>query len=221
MLSFETGRPNEERLHQQVAAAHAAFRQALFDYRQGTGQPADFLLEKPAPRLRDDAFAHGRLFSDRHVMMRALATGERGAEIGVQHGNFARFMLSELPVKELHLFEMNTALISGDVAGDARVVLHAGDSSQNLLRLPDDHFDWIYIDGDHSYAGALKDARVAVSKVRPGGVLFFNDYTLWSFAEAIPYGVMAVANELANEGHDVVALALNHWGYFDLALRRS
>ena len=221
MLESQKGAPDEEQLRRRVDDAHAAFRQALLDYRQGTGRPADYLLEKSAPRLRDDAFAHGRLFSDRHVMMRELATGRRGAEVGVQHGNFARFILSDLPVAELHLFEMNTALISADVRENAKVVLHGGDSSMNLGRLPDAHLDWIYIDGDHSYAGALKDARTALSKVRSGGYLFFNDYTLWSFAESIPYGVMAVANELANEGHDVVGLALNHWGYFDLALRRA
>lgn len=210
----------EERLRREVHAALDGFRAALHAYRKATRQPPVFLLEKRAPRLRDDAFAQAQLFSDRNAMLASLAIGDCGAEVGVQHGNFSRFLLDNLPVKKLHLFEMNPGAIRRDVRDSARVIVHGGDSATNLRRQPDASFDWIYVDGDHSYLGALRDARAALDKLRPGGLLFFNDYAHWSYGEAMPYGVMAVVNELVNEGHDVAAVALNYWGYFDIALRR-
>ncbi len=63
-----------------------------------------------------------------------------------------------------------------------------------LAQFPDEHFDWIYIDGDHSYEGASRDARVAATKVKPGGHLVFND-----FAHADPYlGAYGVHRALSN-----------------------
>ena len=66
----------------------------------------------------------------------------------------------------------------------------------------------------------MKDARVAVRKVKPDGLLIFDDYTGRSPMEAIPYGVVAVVNELVAEGCNVVGLALTPTGYFDIALAR-
>ena len=35
----------------------------------------------------------------------------------------------------------------------------------------------------------------------------------------MPYGVMTVVNRLVNDGHDMLGVALNYWGYFDVALQ--
>ena len=79
--------------------------------------------------------------------------------------------------------------------------------------------DLLFIDGDHSYEGVQKDTRVATSKVKNGGVLVFNDYMPWSIFEFQPYGVMATANQLINKGWSLEGLALQPYGYFDVALR--
>lgn len=202
-----------------VTAAQTAFRSALAFYRKLTGTPAPALFDGRPAALRHDAFAGARGYPDRNVMLKALAVGKTAAEVGVQHGNISHFILSNLGVETLHLFDMLPDQIRQDVRSDPRVRIHAGDSSRNLATLPDDLLDWCYIDGDHRLAGAQKDARVAVAKTRPGGVLLFNDYTPWSANEVMPYGVMTVVNALVNEGHDLVGVALNPWGYFDIALR--
>lgn len=196
------------------------FRAALIAYKKEAKQPPFFLHEKRPVKIRDDALKNCRVFTDRFQMMRAMATGDVGAEVGVQHGDFSRFLLDTFDLKRLHLLDLSIPQIRPDVRNDARVSLHGGDSSSNLAKLDPGSLDWAYIDGDHSYRGAMKDARAAQNAVKPGGILFFNDYTMWSPGEAIPYGVVAVVNELVNEGHEMIAIALTPNGYFDVALRR-
>jgi predicted O-methyltransferase YrrM len=51
--------------------------------------------------------------------------------------------------------------------------------SRNVLRdLPfKDHFDFMYIDGDHKASSVLEDAILAFRMLKPGGLLVFDDYT--------------------------------------------
>ena len=58
----------------------------------------------------------------------------------------------------------------------------------------------IYIDADHSYEGVKRDIQAGISKVKHDGFLVFNDYTYWSPAECLPYGVIQAVNELCLEG---------------------
>lgn len=203
----------------ETLAALEAFRAALTRYKQLARRPPLFLHEKTPPKLRQDALAGARVFSTRHMLMRALVRGGTGGEVGVQAGDFSRFLLDEIGAETLHLFDMSDQWLRADVRDDPRTVLHLGDSSKRLGQLPDQSFDWLYIDGDHSYAGVRRDAEVALKKIRPGGTLIFNDYTMWSPGEAIPYGVVACVNELVNDGLDMLAVALTQTGYLDVALR--
>lgn len=201
-----------------VEAALLSLRQAMARWRKATGQPATFIFDKRAPPLPPDALTGCRVFANRHDMVQALV---HGGEVGVQHGNFSRFLLDQVKPETLHLFDMTFHQLRADVRSDPRATLHAGDSSAQLLDQPDQSFDWLYIDGDHSYKGVVRDADAALKKIRPGGVLIFNDYTPWSAVEAIPYGVMACVNELVNGGLPMIGVALTANGYFDVALRMT
>lgn len=212
--------PELERLSKAALDKLHQFRAALRDYKRAAKAPPQFLHDKIPVKMRADAFKTCQVFADRYAMMRTLATGAAGAEVGVQAGNFSQFMLKDLPVNPLHLLDLSINQIRQDVRDNPRVRLHGGDSSTNLRKLGQATLDWAYIDGDHSYQGALKDARAALHVVKPGGILFFNDYTMWSPGEAMAYGVVAVVNALVNEGHDMLAIALSPTGYFDVALRR-
>jgi len=206
-------------LQQDVLTALEGLRTALSNYKSQTRQPPTFIHEKTAPKLPANALAGTRVFPDRYSMMLALARGPVGAEVGVQQGNFSRFLLDGLDLRTFHLFDMPNAPIRKDVKNAPQVTFHGGDSSTQLAMLPDHCFDWIYIDGDHSYDGVRKDALVALEKVRSGGLLFFNDYTPWSPGEAIPYGVIALVNELiCDRGLQMSAIALAPHGHFDVAV---
>ncbi len=194
-------------------------RSSIDAFRKATNRLPECISDGDLQTIPSGATASAKVYCDRRHLMMDLAKGPIGAEVGVQAGNFSRFLLDTLELRSLHLLDMNTDMIRADVKADTRVILHKGDSSSQLRNLPPSSLDWAYIDGDHRAEGVMKDARAALKIVKPGGMLIFNDYTLWSPSEVMPYGVMSVVNRIVNEGHDIVGVALNPWGYFDLAIR--
>jgi hypothetical protein len=173
----------------------------------------------------DDAVAECKVFANRHRAIESLPKGGVVGEVGTQTGHFADHIFKTTGPRKLHLFDLSLEWFDSSVLVEpirqGRVEIHLGDSSTELGRFPDDHFDWLYIDGDHSYAGVQKDIAQAVRKVKRDGLLVFNDYAVWSPLEACNYGVLKAVNELVNSREwEFIYLALHPWGYHDAALRR-
>jgi hypothetical protein len=122
------------------------------------------------------------------------------AELGVWKGEFSTEIAARNPV-QLHLIDpwhfepalpnrwyggalaksqadMDT--IMQDVAHRFRnrpnVTIHRGKSLDIARQFPDRHFDWIYIDGDHSYQAVLDDLETWQKKMKRGGVICLDDY---------------------------------------------
>ncbi len=173
----------------------------------------------------DDAVDNCRVISNRHRAIESLPKGGVVAEVGTQTGHFAGHIYKTACPKKLHLFDLSLEWFDQKILVEPRrtgdVEIHLGDSSTELGKFPEEHFDWIYIDGDHSYNGVKRDIAQAVLRVKRDGFLVFNDYTVWSPLEVCNYGVLKAINELVNEGEwEFVYLALHPWGYHDVALRR-
>lgn len=171
------------------------------------------------------AFDHCRVFCGRAAGIQSLRLpkGGRVAEVGTQEGRFLRVLWDALQPAELHAFDMDFAPFweAGDLALQEVATVHEGDSSTALSAFPRDYFDLIYIDGDHSYEGVKRDVEVAITRVRPGGYLVFNDFTIWSPVECLDYGVPYVVCELLNDqGWPATYLALEPLGYHDIAVQR-
>lgn len=178
----------------------------------------------PVPVLQPEhVAADARMFANRLELVRWLGQVGHGriAEVGTWQGDFAATILELADPTELHLFEWDPSNIRAEVLADPRVILHEGDSSLMLADLPDRSLDWIYIDGDHSFGGVKRDVEVAMLKVKAAGVLVFNDYTLWSMLQMMPYGIVQNVNRLCVEASfEVIAYAFQHQGYPDVAIRR-
>jgi hypothetical protein len=129
-------------------------------------------------------------------MLRELARGRRRVvEIGVYEGSSALVLVGALPLdSELHLVEpfagggpwpgvMNPA----DESATRRVVGRAAEKrggpgvhwhvalSEEAARDWSDPVDLVFIDGDHSEAGARLDWDLWHGFVEPGGVVAFHD----------------------------------------------
>ena len=121
---------------------------------------------------------------------------------------------------ELHVIDLDLSQFDPKVAEDCRVRANHGRSHIVLAGFPDEYFDWIYIDADHSYDSVTRDATAAAAKIKPGGFLVFND-----FAHADPYlgayGVQrAVADFVVANRWPIVWLAYHVNALYDIALKR-
>jgi predicted O-methyltransferase YrrM len=72
------------------------------------------------------------------------------------------------------------------------VTLVQGDSAAAIARLPGS-FDTVFVDGDHSYEGFMRDLQALEGRIEPGGVAMFHD----CFHPANQSGEVGVARALA------------------------
>lgn len=172
-----------------------------------------------APRLPDNVISNAKLFADREAMLAALPEGGTVAEVGVYRGDFARSIIAVCRPAKLHLIDIDLNPLT-TVGGP--VETHEGDSATILDCFPQAHFDWIYIDGDHSHAGISRDLDSAHRVLKPGGFLMCNDYSNWCSASATPYGVARAVNEfIVARNYEVCGLALHPAGLHDILIRKT
>ena len=96
-----------------------------------------------------------------------------------------------------------------------------GASWECLSRYPNQTFDLIYVDAGHDYDSVKKDAELSKEKIKPLGILVFNDYIKYSHWDDRYYGIIPVVNDLVvNQGFEILGFALQPDMYCDIAIRR-
>lgn len=171
-----------------------------------------------APALSPDALAGSRLYSDRVSMLHSLPKGGVVAEVGVYQGHFTLHIAEICRPDKIVLIDVDFSRLRKLPFETQKV---EGDSSTILSRMPKEHFDWLYIDADHSYEGVMKDLAAAHHCLKPGGYLVCNDYTVWCTRAAVPYGVPRAVNEfVSNYDYSVRGLALECAGMHDLLIQK-
>lgn len=139
----------------------------------------------------------------RHALTRMPKQGI-GAEIGVHKGDFSASILQISKPKRLYLIDPwkcfdspdhKTSLFGSDNVSqtdmDARfqavekrfkkvpaVRILRDTSDAAAVSIRNKELDFVYIDGDHNYAGVQADLENYYPKVKTGGLIFLDDYTL-------------------------------------------
>lgn len=185
----------------------------------------DYFADAVPPMLSDVHLRNSRIVPSRDHILPLMPKGGVCAEVGTQTGNFAKSIFSILRPSKLHIYDISYNVFDhAHFAGLIQkgiVELHEGDSSTLLGTLPDKHFDFVYIDGDHSYEGIVKDLAAAARKIKDDGWIVCNDYTIYSPLEKIKYGVYRAVNEFCiSQGFEIFYLGLHKWGYHDVALKK-
>lgn len=63
-------------------------------------------------------------------------------------------------------------------------------------QFPDEYFDLIYIDADHTYEGCLKDIKAWYPKIKKGGFITGDDYSHYKAKyTGVRFGVIEAVNE--------------------------
>jgi hypothetical protein len=182
--------------------------------------------EVQPPPLTAKHLKNSRLIPSREEILALMPQGGVCAEIGTQTGYFAKKIFENMHPQKLHIYDIDFSAFDIEYfrphINSGIVELHEGDSSTLLSLAPDSFFDFIYVDGDHTYSGVAKDLEQARQKMKPDGWIMCNDYTVYSPLEGVKYGVNRAVNELClNHDFEIIYLGLHPWGYHDVALRKS
>lgn len=161
--------------------------------------------------LLDDA----KLLQNREAPLKLLPKKGRAAEIGVAYGEFSNKILENMQPEVFYAIDMYVQKEGfwggrefatypdghlgwykkefSDFIDKGIVKIKQGISWEVLASFPDNYFDYIYLDAAHDYASVKKDITQILKKIKPEGVVQFNDYYL-----KCP-GVIAAANEMIKE----------------------
>lgn len=164
-------------------------------------------------------------------------------EIGVFKGEFAKWLTECLKPKKLYLYDLfegitcsgnadGNNVVNADISTEyenlkrwapPNVIFFKGDSSLNISIMPDNYFDMIYIDGDHSYEGVKRDINVAFKKVKPGGFIMGHDYEM-NMKKAHNYynfGVDRAVNDFCQlSGQEIFTKALDGCVSFAIKVKK-
>ena len=211
-----------ERLRAEVDQRRYALRAAIEELIAATGET----YPPWAPHLSDTQLVNCRVLQSRYHILDYMPKGAVCAEIGTQAGNFALEILSRTSPLEFHIVDLHLELFEhrqkvADMTDVGQVVFHQGYSADVLAGFDDDYFDWIYIDADHSYKGFVSDLHLASLKLKSGGFIVCNDYTVWSPGEAEPYGILKGVHEFCVANNwEFVFIGLHGQGYHDVCIRQ-
>jgi len=186
------------------------------------------------------------LFESRLEMLYEIPQGGDCCEVGVFAGDFSRAIAAICDPARLVLVDAfsawsfscdengaNPRTLSGDfLLTEARslakprdgVEVYSGLSSQVLPTLADHSLDFIYLDADHSYAGAKSDLAEAWRLVRYGGFIAGHDYSINAekCADASHYGnfgVKQAVDEFLAE-HDLKLYGIAMDGYTSFIFKK-
>jgi hypothetical protein len=204
------------------------------------------IIEHPVPTaISSEHLSGATLYADRNDALDAWPRGAVIAELGVGFGAYSQLIMDRTHPKLFDAYDLfnlheqetlwgrpSSHFFKGMTQIDfyrnrfkthfdtGRMRAFEGDSSSQLKRQPNQSYDVIYIDGDHTLNGVKRDSGVALSSIKPDGILVFNDYVYFD-RTGRPYGVINVVNDLCvNHGWKVKYIALQPQMFCDIAIFR-
>lgn len=149
------------------------------------------------------------------IQMLALRGVKVGAEIGTDHGQYAQQLCEGIPGLELCCIDPYVAYTEGqevhtqeevdEIYNEARKRLNPYrvhflkmPSMEAIDWFPDNHFDFVFIDGNHSYSYVLEDITEWTKKVKPGGIVAGHDYKVDPTND---YGVIEAVQKYTKDNH--------------------
>jgi methyltransferase family protein len=213
-----------------------------FGYKIGRRAPLP-----PAAVLQERHVRNCRVVADREAILERMPKGGVVAELGVGFGDFSAKILDTIQPCEFHAIdhfdwhempvawgrstkevfdghsheEFYRARFSRQI-GAGIVRPRKGCTWEVLAEYPDAWFDVIYVDAAHDYASVKRDADCCTAKLKPDGVLIFNDYILYDYHSMEAYGVVHAVNDLCvTRGYELIYLALAPHMFCDVAIRKA
>lgn len=152
-----------------------------------------------------------------------------GVEVGAGSGHYASLLLERWNGRKLHLIDPWNDVADYEGPNDEehedayrecmrrtsrwenRVVVHRALSTEAAPSFGDGSLDFVRIDGNPSYEGTCRDIRFWWPKVKPGGLLFGNNFLDGQLVEG-DFGVRSAVREFERQNRVAVAVtAERNW----------
>lgn len=159
---------------------------------------------------------------NRIEMLEYLDVKGVGIEIGTLRGLFAGQILENANLSEFHIVDCWKVLpkeeyedyqkydqakwdsiyegVKRKFSKNKEVQIHKGKSVPMSKNFPNEYFDFIYIDANHSYEGVLADIKAWLPKLKKGGVIAGHDYDLDSVKKAV-FELLPIHEHTTKERH--------------------
>ena len=215
-------------IKKKLAGAVFHFAKPLIKYR------AD-LIEQGIPKyqLEKKHVQNCRMLPTRKELIKIISSDGIGSELGVDNGNFTEIILNENNPKKLHLVDnwgskrYNTDLKKSVEAkfaneiSNGTVVLNWGLSTDVVNNFPNEYFDWIYIDTDHTYEVTYQELLMYESKMKPDGIIAGHDYVRRNLAGTMRNGVIeAVAQFCVERNWELIYITSDSVGCPSFAIKK-
>jgi hypothetical protein len=161
----------------------------------------------------------------REVLLVYLPSGGIIAEVGVAEGDFSAKILEHCRPQTLHLIDLwafqddaqykrdlnNVADAEqearyravcarfGSESAAGNVKIYRGDSAITAAAFPDKTFDFVYIDGNHTYDGVRRDLEAYYPKVKDDGFICGHDFSNHESARELGFDVVRAVSDFSRE----------------------
>ena len=205
----------------------------LADRERSARDRAEREAQIPRVPLSEEHIRNCELVLDRRVLLSRLPRRAIVAEIGVDRGDFSQRILETAQPRRLHLIDPwgTDRFHSGLVDEVTRrfqssidcgaVQIHRERSTEAAADFPENYFDWIYLDTDHSYETTRDELWAYVPKMKADGIIAGHDYAMGNWVRSYRYGVIEAVHEFCVEaGWELVHLTLEPIELQSFAIRR-
>jgi hypothetical protein len=167
--------------------------------------------EKRIPKyeLQQKHIQNLKVILNRESLLNVLPKNAICAELGVDEGVFSEMILKQTIPQKLHLIDAwgdptryhdgLKDLVRGKFKNEIeqkKVELNIGYSTTVLKEFPNQYFDWVYLDTDHTYKVTADELAILKDKVKPDGIIAGHDYIIGNWAGDCRYGVIEAVHEL-------------------------
>lgn len=187
----------------------------------------------PQVNLKQENIDNLKTITNREELIRRLPQNKVIAEIGVNRGEFSERLLALAAPQKLHLVDSWAGGRYSDdlksmVAGkftkeisEGKVEMNVGNSTDVLKTFPDEYFDWVFLDTDHSYLLTKAELEILQFKVKKDGIISGHDYAYGEWFARKKYGVVEAVNEFCvKQNWELIYLTSETDEHHSFAIRR-
>jgi hypothetical protein len=188
---------------------HSAVRSSLRNtYRTAEATKREKIVSQlPKAPLEEKHVRNCQLVLNRRSMLHHIGQQEVVAELGVNRGEFSEVILEVAKPAVLHLVdvwgsdryhqglfnEVSTKFKKRTESGGVQI--HRKLSTEASTEFPDEYFDMVYIDTDHSYRTTKEELLAYSTKMKRCGIIAGHDYSMGNWVKSYRYGVIEAVHE--------------------------